>query len=94
MNTLHRFIWAALLLAFLIHIHPCKAGRVLREQVLLNKQMRLQALQKGPVTPPGGSGCTHIPEGGKMSCPVKEMNVAGDVLNRSAAYPPPMLNHK
>lgn len=90
MNTLHNIILAALLV-LLLHIQPCKASRVLHEEVLLYKEIQLQSLQKGSVTPPGGSGCTYIPGTSGPGCPVKEMNVAGDVLHHSAAYPPPML---
>lgn len=91
MNTLHSLILAALLLALLTLSQPCKATRVLHEELLLNKDIQVQSLQKGPVTPPGGSGCTYIPGTSGPGCPVKEMNVAGDVFHRSGAYPPPML---
>ncbi|KAJ0093856.1 hypothetical protein Patl1_25203 [Pistacia atlantica] len=90
MTTLNNIILAALL-ALLLHIQPGRASRVLHEQVLLNKEIQLQSLQKGSVPPIGGSGCTYIPGTSGPGCPVKEMNVAGDVLHRSGAYPSPML---
>lgn len=94
MATLHNIILASLLLLLLlVHIQPCKAGRVLHDEVMLIKEIQLQSLQKGTVTPPGGSGCTYIPAIGNTGCPVKEMNVAGVVLHRSGAYPAPMLTY-
>lgn len=68
MATLHNIILAATLL-LLVHIQPCKAGRVLLdEQVILKKEIQLQSLQQGTVTPPRGSGCTYIPATGDTGC--------------------------
>lgn len=83
MSLLINKIILAALVILLVHTQlPCKASRVFPGEVLL-----LQSLQKGPVTPPGGSGCTFIPGNGGSSCPVKEMNVAGNALSGSTAYP-------
>ena len=85
--SLFNVIFAALLFLLLVHTQPCKAGRVLGNKELVGLQ--LQSLQKGPVTPPGSSGCTHIPGGGGSGCPVKEMNFAGGhhLPRNSGAYP-------
>lgn len=81
-HLINKIILAALVI-FLAHTPlSCKASRVFPGEVLI-----LQSLQKGPVTPPGGSGCTFIPGNGGSGCPVKEMNVAGRALPRPTAYP-------
>ncbi|KAJ4722618.1 putative Transmembrane protein [Melia azedarach] len=77
----------AALVIILLHTQPCKAARVLPGEIFLKNELRLQSLQQGPVTPPGGSSCTYIPGTGGHGCPVKEMNVAGDVFSHSSAYP-------
>lgn len=62
---------AALLLALLLmSIQSSEAGRVLREEELLNKDMPFQNFQRGPTSPVGGSGCTYIPVIGGLACPV------------------------
>ena len=78
-------VLALLLLLAIVHVQPNLAGRVLNTK----KNLRLQVLDKGPVTPSGPSGCTFIPGSGGTKCPpVKEMNVAGNVHHhRGAAYP-------
>lgn len=67
-------ILVVLLLLTIMHVRPNLGGRVLNIQ---KKQLRLQALDKGPVPPSGPSGCTFIPGSGGTNCPVKEMNFAG-----------------
>ncbi|KAJ6356186.1 hypothetical protein OIU78_004318 [Salix suchowensis] len=52
------------------------------------KSFSLQSLQRGPVPPSEGSGCTHIPGRDGPSCPqVNEMHYAGKGLPSDAAFP-------
>lgn len=65
-------VFVLLLLLTIIYVRPNLGVRVLNM-----KELRLQALDKGPVAPSGPSGCTFIPGSGGTHCPVEEMNVAG-----------------
>ncbi|XVF71955.1 hypothetical protein PTKIN_Ptkin12aG0081700 [Pterospermum kingtungense] len=55
MRCLRLFLVTAAVI-LLVSTHPCQASRALNEDVLV-----LESLQKGPVTPSGPNGCTHIP---------------------------------
>ena len=72
MRTLN--IVLLLLLLTIMYVRPNHGVRVLNM-----KELRLQALDKGPVAPSGPSGCTFIPGSGGTHCPIEEMNVAGHV---------------
>ncbi|KEH42691.1 hypothetical protein MtrunA17_Chr1g0186401 [Medicago truncatula] len=79
-----KVILALLLLLTISHVEPNIASRVLNTK---NKfQLSLQSLDKGPVPPSGPSGCTFIPGSGGTNCPLKEMNVAGNIHQRRG-YP-------
>jgi hypothetical protein len=76
----------AVLLLLSLHVQLYKASRILPEE--LNKDLSLQSLQKGPVPPSAGSGCTNIPGRNGPSCPqVNEMHYAGNTLPSDAAFP-------
>lgn len=68
------------LIAFLIlvlQVHGIRGSRLLHEGTkLANQGLKLQALQKGPVPPSGGSSCTNIPGNGGSPCPLSEMHYA------------------
>ncbi|KAJ7954761.1 putative Transmembrane protein [Quillaja saponaria] len=74
------------LLTLPLHFKPNQASRVLHDEgnLILDKELGMQSLQKGPVPPSRPSGCTNIPGSGGIGCPVKQMNVAGDAFR---AYP-------
>ena len=87
MRLLHNVL-AVLLVLFLLHVQSYKASRPLYEEgnQLMNKELiRLQSLQRGPVPPSAGSGCTYIPGTGGPGCPglVNEMHYAGAALPRT-----------
>ncbi|AES60360.1 hypothetical protein MtrunA17_Chr1g0168241 [Medicago truncatula] len=72
MRALNNIVLVFLLLLTIIHVRPNLGVRVLNM-----KELRLQALDKGPVAPSGPSGCTFIPGSGGTHCPIEERNVAG-----------------
>lgn len=82
-------VLAMLLLLFLLNVQLYNASRPLYEEgeLFLNKDIRLQSLQRGDVPSSGASGCTYIPGTGGPGCPVKEMHYAGDALPRATAFP-------
>jgi hypothetical protein len=84
-------VLAMLLLLFLLNVQLYNASRPLYEEgeLLLNKDVMLQSLQRGDVPSSGASGCTYIPGTGGPGCPaaVKEMHYAGDALPRATAFP-------
>ncbi|GAV71201.1 hypothetical protein CFOL_v3_14695 [Cephalotus follicularis] len=88
MRVLNIFL-AILLFLCLLHAHPCKGRRVLHDDGELENisTLKLQSLQRGPVTPSDPSGCTNIPGGSGPRCPFKEMNFARGALPRAGAYP-------
>ncbi|RWR89419.1 putative transmembrane protein [Cinnamomum micranthum f. kanehirae] len=77
---------AVVIVLLLVSIHPNKACRVLEDKGVWENRggLLLGTLQKGPVPPSGNSGCTYVPGKPGPSCPVKEMNVAGNALARAA----------
>uniref|UniRef100_A0A5B7BLJ4 Uncharacterized protein n=1 Tax=Davidia involucrata TaxID=16924 RepID=A0A5B7BLJ4_DAVIN len=88
MRLIHSIVLAVFLV--LLCVQPYKASRILNGEEWWTKKgdnIVLQSLQKGPVTPSDPSGCTNIPGGGGTSCPIKEMNFAGDALARGTAHP-------
>ncbi|KAJ1383936.1 hypothetical protein SESBI_42948 [Sesbania bispinosa] len=58
---------AMALLLLLTIFHVVAAGRELKMKK--KQQLRLEALNKGPVPPSGPSGCTYIPGSGASHCP-------------------------
>ncbi|TKY51843.1 hypothetical protein E2542_SST23362 [Spatholobus suberectus] len=81
------FILALILVLVVFHVQPNLAGRVLN----MKEQLNLMSLDKGPVTPSGPSTCTYIPGSGGTNCPLKEMNVAGNVQHHSGETYPRLL---
>ncbi|CAK7327202.1 unnamed protein product [Dovyalis caffra] len=79
-------IVVAVLFLLSLHVQLYNASRMLPEE--LNKDLSLQSLQRGPVPPSEGSGCTNIPGMGGPSCPLfNEMHYAGNDLPRDTAFP-------
>lgn len=76
MRVLNVVLVLVMLLA-IMHVRPNLGGRVL---INMDKkdELRLQALDKGPVPPSGPSGCSYIPGSGGTHCLVKEMHVASN----------------
>lgn len=63
-TTMKIFLKLLLLLFLtLVHVQQNQGGRI------LEKQLWLQSLDKGPVPPSGPSGCTYIPGTGGNRCP-------------------------
>lgn len=71
-----------LLVLTIMYVRPSLGGRVLNMEKW--KELRLQALDKGPVTPSGPSGCSFISGSGGTHCPIKEMNVAGHAWRKAS----------
>ncbi|KAJ7979919.1 putative Transmembrane protein [Quillaja saponaria] len=88
MSLLNLVLALVLLLTLTLHLQPTQASRELHDKgKLIDKELVMQSLPKGPVPPSGPSGCTYIPGSGGTSCPVKQMNVAGNVFSRARGYP-------
>lgn len=63
-------VFAVLLLLSLLHVQLYKASRLLHDEGgLMNKELSLQSLQRGPVQGSDPSGCTYIPGTGGSGCP-------------------------
>uniref|UniRef100_A0A6N2N3F2 Uncharacterized protein n=1 Tax=Salix viminalis TaxID=40686 RepID=A0A6N2N3F2_SALVM len=64
------------------------AAQLYKASRILPEELSLQSLQRGPVPPSEGSGCTNIPGRDGPSCPqVNEMHYAGKGLPSDAAFP-------
>ncbi|GMI64208.1 hypothetical protein HRI_000090100 [Hibiscus trionum] len=77
----------SLLLLLVLQVDAITGFRILHEEFkLVNKELHLQSLQKGPIPPSQGSSCTNIPGNGGPPCHLNEMHYAA-----ATAYPRPML---
>lgn len=72
---------------FVLGFHEALAMRPLDGEPWLNKNLAMQTLQRGPVTPSGPNPCTYIPGRSHGRCTLSEMDVADHVAHAPPAFP-------